>query len=68
MILEYCNMRMREIVRARVAGNSIVITIPRSIVERLNVRNGDFFEIGVEGRGEIRLRRLRLITDTVEEG
>jgi len=61
-------MRMREIVRARVAGNSIVITIPRSIVERLNVRNGDFFEIGVEGRGEIRLRRLRFITDTVEEG
>ena len=61
-------MRMREIVRARVAGNSIVITIPRSIVERLNVRNGDFFEIGVEGRGEIRLRRLRLITDAVEEG
>ncbi|HDM43397.1 MAG TPA: hypothetical protein ENG29_03310 [Firmicutes bacterium] len=59
---------MREIVRARVAGNSIVITIPRSIVERLNVRNGDFFEIGVEGRGEIRLRRLRLITDAVEEG
>ncbi len=61
-------MGMREIVRARVAGNSIVITIPRSIVERLNVRNGDFFEIGVEGRGEIRLRRLRLITDAVEEG
>jgi len=61
-------MKMREIVRARVAGNSIVITIPRSIVERLNVRNGDFFEIGVEGRGEIRLRRLRLITDAVEEG
>lgn len=60
-------MRMREIVRARVAGNSIVITIPRSIVEMLNVRNGDFFEIGVEGR-EIKLRRLRLITDTVEEG
>ena len=55
-------MRMREIVRARVAGNSIVITIPRSIVEMLNVRNGDFFEIDVEGR-EIKLRRLRLITD-----
>ena len=55
-------MEMREIVRARVAGNSIVITIPRSIVERLNVRNGDFFEIDVEGR-ELKLRRLRLITD-----
>ena len=55
-------MEMREIVRARVAGNSIVITIPRSIVERLNVRKGDFFEIDVEGR-EIKLRRLQLITD-----
>ena len=44
--------------KARIVGESLVITIPADIVRSMDIKNGDEMEIIPDGFGELRIKKI----------
>jgi len=44
--------------KARIVGESLVVTIPSDIVRSMDIKNGDEMEIIPDGFGELRIKKI----------